>query len=213
MNVLPEWEVVRATFPNATSITTPSQGAPDDNPRNVFISLPFGLITFKRTRTAGMVISAAFWRVFQKGFIMTDAGLWSCLQDANHQTHNDIGTSLEQSLHCLKGWTNAPRCIRTFLHNGGRLNAAILIEPPDLQRGEFLVVADQHCEDATFGLLPLCSARTWILYEPCALSGARWMAFHQWPACLTQIRAGLDEAGSSGYLAFTVMTTGEPRFP
>ena len=143
---------------------------------------------------------------------MTEAGLWGCLRDANHQTHNDPGTSFAQSLHCLQHWTDAPRCVRSFSHNGGRINPPILIEPPDLLRGEFLVVEDQHCEDATFGLLPLCSYRAWVLYEPCALSGARWMTFHQWPACLAQIRAGLHEAGSSGYLTFTVMTTGEPKF-
>ena len=160
-----------------------------------------------------MVVAAGFWRVFQQGFIMTDEGLWRCLQDANHQTRNEVGTSLELSLHCLRTWANPPRCVHSFLRNQGRLNAAILIEAPDLQRGEFMVVSDQYCEDATFGLLPLCSARTWIWYEPCALSGARWMAFHHWPACLEQIRAGFNEAGGSGYLAFTVMTTGEPRYP
>ena len=213
MNLLPDWDIVRTKFPNATSITTRSHGAPDDDPRNVHITLAFSLFTFKRTRTAGMVIAAACWRLFQQGFIMSDSGLWGCLQDANHQTLNEVGTTLEQSLDCLSTWVNPPKLVRTFLHNQGRLSADMLIEQPDLQRGEFLIVVDQHCEDATFGLIPLCSTRTWILYEPCAVSGARWMAFHQWHTCLAQIRAGLNEAGSTGYLAFSVLTTGEPKFP
>ena len=160
-----------------------------------------------------MVCAAAFWRVFQRNIVMTDAFLWRCLQDANHQTRNEVGTSLENSLQCLETWVNPPYCLRSFLHNQGRVNAAIVIEAPDLQRGEFMVISDQYCEDATFGLLPLCSTRTWILYEPCAISGARWMAFHHWAACLEQIRIGLTEAGASGYLVFTVMTTGDPLHP
>ena len=185
----------------------------DDSPRNVFITLPASLHTFHRSATAAMVIAAGFWRVFRQNIFMTDALLWKCLQDANHQTRNEPGTSIEDSLICLASWPNPPYCVRTFLHNDGRVNAALVFDAPNLQRGEFMVIRDIHCEGATCGLLPLCSTRTWILYEPCAISGARWRAFHHWAACVDQIRIGLSEAGSSGYLVFTVMTTGNPLYP
>ena len=143
---------------------------------------------------------------------MTTTLLWTVMQSIDNQHYCDHDTTIADWMHSLSRYDPPPQAVASWTQH--------VFDPPhhDVPRPVLapchcLLIKDRRVIAATCGILPLANPPSWILFEPCAPSGARWRVFHSWPTCASQLRHGLMEAQSLGELTIDSIALGNSRNP
>ena len=206
---IPAREVVRQHVPRFAYTEIQIPNALHTHYRNVNVTLSAGLFTFQRCTEAPYCCFVTFWNVIHRDIRMTPTMLWGRIQCVDNQHYCDHGTTIAEWMFSMSLYDPPP-------HAGTSWTQHVLDPPNDVPQPVLapchcLLIKDMSAISATCGILPLLNPPSWILFEPCARSGARWRIFHTWTSLVTQLRLGLKEAQSLGLLTIDSVDLNIPR--